>query len=81
MTSEPGECSKIVEVLVDYLEGHLPPRVRAELDQHLSKCQDCVDQLQTYRATVSLLRTLCDEDLPSELRSSVATFLQSRTIH
>ena len=81
MTSEPGDCSKIVEVLVDYLEGNLAPSVRAVLDQHLSRCQGCVDQLRTYRTTVSLLRTLCDDDLPSELRSSVATFLQGRTIH
>ena len=81
MTSEPRNCSKIVDLLVDYLEGTLLPDVRAKLDQHLSKCQSCVDQLQTYRTTVSMLRTLCDEDLPAELRDSVATFLRGRTIH
>lgn len=58
MTSEPGNCSKVVEVPVASLEGNLAPSVRAEFDQHLSRCQGCVDQLRTYHTTVSLLRTL-----------------------
>jgi hypothetical protein len=31
--------------------------------------------VQTYRSTVSLLRSLGDDDLPSELRSSLRAFL------
>ena len=81
MTSEPRSCSKIVDLLVGYLDDTLSSGVRVELDQHLRGCQGCVDQLQTYRTTVSLLRTLCDEDLPTELSDSVATFFRGRTIH
>ena len=81
MTSESGDCSKIVNLLVENLEGNLPQGMRAELDEHLSGCESCVEQLQTYRTTVSLLRTLRDDDLPSELRASVANFLQGRTVH
>ena len=83
MTSEetPGGCSQIVDVLIDYLEEKLPPGTRAQLERHLSSCPSCVSQLRTYRATVSLLRNLCDEDLPRELRSSVETFLKGQTTH
>ena len=77
MTSEsgPGGCSKLVDLLVDYVEGKLPPSTQKDLDRHLDGCDSCVRHLQTYRTTVSLLRGLCDEDLPAELRDSVAAFL------
>ena len=83
MTSEttPHGCSKIVDLLVDYLEGRLSPDTRDELDRHLSGCPNCVSQLRTYRTTVSLLRKLRDHDLSSELRGSVETFLEGHTIH
>ena len=71
-----GGCSKVVDLLVHYLEGRLPPRVRAELDQHLTACDSCVRHLRTYRSTVSLLRSLRDEDLPPELRTTVRAFLE-----
>ena len=83
MTSEttPDGCSKIVDLLVDYLEGRLPRHTRDELDRHLSDCQSCVSQLRTYRTTVTLLRKLRDQDLSTELRSSVAAFLEGHTTH
>ena len=66
-------------MLVDYLEGRLPTGTRAELDRHLATCSPCVAQLRTYRMTVSLLRSLRDEDLPAELHDTVNTFLQQQT--
>ena len=82
MTSEtPADCSKIVDLLVDYLEGRLSSDIRHELDRHLSGCPSCVTQLRTYRTTVSMLRKLQDQDLSPELRSSVETFLEGHTTH
>ena len=83
MTSKttPRGCSKIVDLLVDYLEGRLPPDTRDELDRHLSGCPSCVSQLRTYRTTVSLLRKLRDQDLPPDLRSSVEAFLEGHPTH
>ena len=74
-----GGCSKVVDLLVDYLEGRLPPRMRAELDQHLTACESCVRHVRTYRSTVSLLRSLRDEDLPPELRATVRAFLDQHS--
>ena len=81
MTSEGAsdDCSRVVDLLVDYLEDKLPPGTRAALDRHLEACASCHEQLRTYRATVSLLRGLCDEDLPVELRERVAAFLTLQT--
>ena len=82
MTSDVAQngCSKVVDLLVDHLEGNLPADTRQHLDQHLTACDRCVQQLRTYRATVSLLHGLCDDDIPPELRGSVAAFLARETI-
>ncbi len=71
-------CSEIVDLLLDYLEGRLPPETHARLDQHLSSCPSCIAHLRTYRSTVSLLRSLAEEDLPPELRTTLHAFLDAR---
>jgi anti-sigma factor RsiW len=68
-------CSRVVALLADYLEQRLSPPQHAELTRHLDDCQTCLAQLQTYRSTVSLLRSLREEDLPPDLRRTLSTFL------
>jgi len=68
-------CGRVVEFLADYLERRLPPDVQADLERHLDACQACVAHVRTYRSTVTLLRSLCDDELPSELRRSLQAFL------
>jgi anti-sigma factor RsiW len=61
-------CGSVVKLLADYLERQLPPQIRTELEAHLQKCPRCVCQLRTYESTLSMLRSLRDEELPPELR-------------
>jgi anti-sigma factor RsiW len=68
-------CSKVVALLVDYLEQHLAPAVHAELERHLEACPRCVAHLRTYQSTLSLLHSLEEDDLPAELRLSLRSFL------
>jgi anti-sigma factor RsiW len=68
-------CGSIVGLLADYVERQLPPEVHAALEQHLAKCPRCLTQLKTYESTVSLLRTIKEEDLPSELRWTLKAFV------
>ena len=68
-------CEDTVRLLVEYLERQLPPDVHAELERHLSRCPSCLAQLKTYQSTVSLLRTIREEDLPQELRWTLKSFL------
>ena len=70
-----GPCPKVVALLADYLEGRLPDERHAELTRHLDDCHTCLAQLQTYRSTVSLLRSLREADLPSDLRLILSAFL------
>jgi len=71
-------CGSVVKLLADYLERQLPAPLRAELDEHLKRCPRCVAQLRTYESTVSLLRSLGEEDLPPELRLSVKSFIDAK---
>jgi anti-sigma factor (TIGR02949 family) len=68
-------CRSVVRLLADFLEHQLPPDVQADLERHLSKCPHCLTQLKTYASTVSLLRSVKEEDLPTELRWTLKSFL------
>ena len=71
-------CGSVVKLLADYLEHQLPLALRAELERHLERCPRCVAQLRTYESTVSLLRSLREDDLPPELRLTVKSFLDTK---
>lgn len=71
-------CSKVVSLLVDYLEHRLPRDVQASLERHLATCDVCLRQLRTYQSTVSLLHSIEEDDLPPELRLSLRAFLDRK---
>ena len=75
MTSKPKHCTNIVALLADFVERQLPPEVHAQLERHLAACPRCVAQLKTYESTLSLLRTITEDDLPTELRCTLKSFL------
>ena len=71
-------CRSVVKLLADYLERQLPTDLRSEFEAHLAKCPRCVTQLRTYESTVSLLRSLRDDDLPPDLRLTVKSFIDAK---
>jgi anti-sigma factor RsiW len=75
MTESKRHCSDVVSLLADYVEQRLPPDVHQELELHLTRCPRCITQLKTYQSTVSLLRSITEEDLPAELRCTLRAFL------
>ncbi len=74
-------CTNLVGLLADYVERQLPSSVHEELDRHLSRCPRCVAQLKTYRSTLSLLRSIKDDDLPQELRCTLKAFFEKNCGH
>jgi anti-sigma factor RsiW len=76
--TKPCGCGSVVKLLADYLERQLPAALRAEFEAHLAKCPRCVSQLRSYESTVSMLRSLHDDDLPSDLRLTVKSFIDAR---
>ena len=78
MADDQRRCGSVVRLLADYLERQLPPAIRAELETHLQKCPRCVAQLRTYESTISLLRSLRDDELPPDLRLTVKSFIDAK---
>lgn len=72
------DCSRLVTLLSEYLDGRLPPDVHADLERHLNGCSDCAAFVGTFRSTVSLLQSLTEQDLPEELRVRLRAFLDDR---
>jgi anti-sigma factor RsiW len=65
-------CRELIEFLMAYLDGELPPEERARFDEHLAECPACVDYLRTYQQTIRLEKAACAEepdckDVPEEL--------------
>jgi anti-sigma factor RsiW len=74
-------CGSVVSLLADYLEHQLPPSVEHDLELHLQQCPRCVTQLHTYERTVSLLRSLREDELPPDLRLTLKSFIDRRCHH
>jgi hypothetical protein len=56
--SKKNECSRTRDVLSGYMDRRLNPEEAARIEEHLSTCQGCREELESLRATVVLLRRL-----------------------
>lgn len=54
-----------------YLDGSLPARSRARLEQHLADCAHCRQELLELRGTVALLRQMEPDEPPADLLDRV----------
>jgi anti-sigma factor RsiW len=68
---EPLTCQELVELVTDYLEGTLPPDLRARFEAHLALCPGCVTYVEQMRETVRLVGRLRAEDVPPEMESAL----------
>jgi anti-sigma factor RsiW len=71
-------CASGVELLMDHLEGVLPPQTARDLEAHVAACERCRAYLESYRATPRILREATTAALPAELEQSLRAFLRSR---
>jgi len=69
-------CPDVLALLADYIEGRLPAGRCRALEHHLAGCSRCESALDSYRATVGLLRSLTEDDLPPELRLRLRAFIE-----
>ena len=71
-------CKEIGELVSDYLHDNLEAQLRSEFEDHLRICPDCVAFMNTFRKTVSVMRSVRSEDMPDDVRRNILTFLKSR---
>ncbi len=71
-------CASGVELLMDYLDGVLPPQAARDLEAHVAACERCRAYLESYRATPRILREATAADLPAELEQALRAFLRAK---
>jgi anti-sigma factor RsiW len=54
-------CRELNDFLDDYESGELAAGERMRFEWHLAACRHCLAFLDSYRRTVRLGRTLCDD--------------------
>jgi anti-sigma factor RsiW len=69
-------CVSGVDLLADYLEGLLPPDVRASIERHVLGCERCQAFVASYQATPRILREATDVVLPDDLRRSIEEWMK-----
>ena len=70
------KCRECDEFLADYVAGDLPSDVLATFELHLSRCRNCRNYLEQYRATIKAGKTACDIakqgiEMPEELIKAI----------
>jgi anti-sigma factor RsiW len=64
-------CRELVELVSDYLEGHLQPHDRARFEAHLADCEDCGAYLEQMQQTIRALGRLPEESLSADARGAL----------
>jgi len=49
-------CKEFCDILDEYVDGQLSREARADFDEHLLECEDCVQYPDTYRKTITIAR-------------------------
>jgi anti-sigma factor RsiW len=65
-------CQEWVEMVTDYLEGALPPRLQKAVAEHLAACPHCREYLEQMRRTIALSHELQVEEVPAEVVDALA---------
>jgi anti-sigma factor RsiW len=56
-------CAVFVDMITDYLDGTIPPDLRARVDAHLALCPGCTSVLEQIRRVIRLAGRLTDDDV------------------
>jgi predicted anti-sigma-YlaC factor YlaD len=64
-------CSELVELVTDYLEGSMVADRRARFDEHVSGCDGCTTYLEQFRITIRLTGMLGEEQVAPDDREAL----------
>jgi anti-sigma factor RsiW len=70
------QCTEIVSLLMDFVDGTLPPDREDEFRRHLCGCMPCYIYLETYQETIRRTRSLPDCAMPPEMQHRLESMLK-----
>lgn len=71
-------CEKLIDLLVDYIDGELASDTETQLEQHLDACPKCVEFIDSYRQTGPICREALSVEMPDPVKSSLFEFLRTK---
>lgn len=71
-------CQKIVDLLLEYLEGDLPDEERAHLERHFADCPPCLNFLETYKETGHICRCALEKAMPAPVEEALMAHLRNQ---
>jgi anti-sigma factor RsiW len=71
LSTEELTCAELVELVTDYLEGHLDAALLRRLEDHLAGCDPCVAFIHQMRTTIALSGRLRVDDLGSNAKADL----------
>jgi anti-sigma factor RsiW len=71
-------CQEVVELVTDYVEDALSSEEAALFEQHLNFCDGCDRYVDQVRATIATVGRIEQEELPSDLRSTLLAAFRDR---
>ena len=71
-------CAPGVELLMEYLEGALPPDDRAAIEAHVAGCERCKAFIASYLDTPRIVRDATVVEMPDDLQESLLAALRTR---
>jgi anti-sigma factor RsiW len=75
--SEELTCKELVELVTEYLEESLPPRARAQFEEHLAVCPGCTTYLEQMRQTIRAMGQLTETSLEPETREKLLALFRN----
>lgn len=74
-TMDDLSCTRLTELVGDYVEGLLSSEVRSAMDAHLRCCPPCRALLDEYVGVVDVLRRATDVRMPLGARARLSRVL------
>lgn len=71
-------CASGVELLMEYLEGHLPADQRAAIEAHVTGCERCTAFVASYQQTPQIMRAATAVEMPEDLQASLLAALRTK---
>ena len=71
-------CDEFLAEFGDYLENHVSPEVRQQLELHLSQCRTCHVLYDSTRKTVKIVTESSSFELPQNVSESIVDRIMAK---
>ncbi len=69
-------CRRVVNLLSDYVDRELTPKLQSQLEVHLHDCEPCMAFVKTFQQTRAMAWAIRYGDMPSELQQRLHSFMR-----